>query len=69
MEDSNNSLIKIIEYNWNDEKRNFEETFEMSISPQDTLEEWIDICELNSNVFMCDHIFYHLMKIKHLLNY
>ena len=69
MEETETSLIKIIEYNWENEKRNFEETFEMSISPQDTLEEWIEICELSSNKFMSEHIFYHLMKIKYLLNY
>lgn len=69
MKDIENSLIKIIEYNWENEGRNFEETFEMSISSQDTLEEWIEICELSSNKFMCEHIFYHLMKVKQLLNY
>ena len=61
------SLIELVEYNWEDEKECFEENFDTSISSQYTLEEWIEICE--SDEYMKNHIFYHLMKIKQFLNY
>ena len=32
------SLVELVEYNWDNERTHFEETFEMSISSQDTLE-------------------------------
>ena len=62
------NLYQLIQYNWDNERINFEETFEMSISSQDSLEEWIEVCDISSNKFMCQHIFYHLMKLKQFLN-
>jgi len=59
------NLIELVEYNWADERKNFEESFDTNISSQDTLEEWIEICE--SDKYMMNHIFYHLMKIKQYL--
>lgn len=64
----NKHLEAVIEYNWVDEWRDFEETFEVHIQSQDELPAWIECCEKQNNPerreAMTNHIFYHLMKLK-----
>ena len=54
------SIRKLIEYNWEDELKSFQEETEFEIQSQDSLECWIGVCEARN----IDHIFYHLMKLK-----
>ncbi len=65
----NKHLEALIDYCWKDELRDFEETFETTFGSNDTLEEWIEWIDLQSNPnkeLMQNHIFYHLMKLKQL---
>jgi hypothetical protein len=58
------SLIAIVNYNWDDEKRHFEEYYEVDIQSQDELEPWITWCEQHTDSKACQHVFYHLMVLK-----
>ena len=55
------AVIRLIDYSWNDEMKNFEEEYEVEIQSQDNLEPWIEWCEQTGNI---THIFYHLMVLK-----
>lgn len=58
-----NELIKkVVDYLWESELKHFEETYEVEIQSQDSLEDWINACQKNG---WTDHIFYTLMLIKH----
>jgi hypothetical protein len=63
------SLKRIVDYNWEDEMVHFEETFDVEIQSQDNIEPWIEWCKeagpyILNEVYPVDHIFYHLMVIK-----
>lgn len=62
------SLKKLINYCWEDELKNFQETFEIEIQSQDDIDEWIKWCqnyhEDNSSIQTIDHVFYSLMVLK-----
>lgn len=58
---------KLIDYCWEDEFKNFQESFEISIGSNDDLHEWIlwcQDCELAGNPKPINHIFYSLMILK-----
>lgn len=57
----------IVDYNWKDEMRNFEETFEVEIQSQDDIHDWLLWCQdqsLLGNHQPINHIFYSLMQLK-----
>lgn len=56
------SLEQIIDYNWKDELRNFEETFEIDFPRDTSVEDMLKVVQLNKN--MKNHIFYHLLVLK-----
>jgi hypothetical protein len=61
------SIKTLINYLWKDELKNFCETYGMEVQSQDNLEDWIKVCEISPGLEepMTNHIFYHLMVIKH----
>ena len=57
-----NSLVTIINYLWEDEFDDFEASYDVEIQSQDDLDPWIAICEKDED--MKSHAFYHLMVLK-----
>jgi hypothetical protein len=55
------SLWQVIDYNWKDERDNFEETYETEIDWDDDIDKWIKFCQEKG---WTNHIFYHLMILK-----
>ena len=58
-----NSLQAIVDYNWKDECRNFQETFNVEVPQEMDLKQWIARCD--NNHLWNTHIFYHLMVLKY----
>lgn len=58
-----NSLQTIVDYNWKDEWRDFQETFNVEVPQEVDLKQWIARCD-NNNLWNT-HIFYHLMVLKY----
>lgn len=54
------SVIKLVEYNWDEELKNFQETYDVQVNPND-LKSMIRKAEQNN---WTGHIFYNLMVIK-----
>lgn len=59
------SLEEIIDYNWKDELRNFEEVYEVEVHSPVSLVLWIDRYHKEK---WTSHIFYHLMILRSYLN-
>jgi hypothetical protein len=55
------SMVKVVDYLWEREMRDFEETYALQIESQDDLQTWIKLCEEHH---WTNHIFYNLMLMK-----
>ena len=55
------SMLKVVNYLWETEMKNFQEEYEVEIQSQDDLIPWIKACEDNG---WTNHIFYNLMLMK-----
>lgn len=55
------SMMKVVDYLWEREMRDFEETYALQIESQDDLQTWIKLCEEHH---WTNHIFYNLMLMK-----
>ena len=56
-------INEVFNYLWKDELYNYEEQTGYTIQSQDDLNDWIHVCEKDKS----QHIFYHLMKLKLLI--
>ena len=55
------SMVKVVDYLWEREMIDFQETYALQIESQDDLQTWIKLCEEHH---WTEHIFYNLMLMK-----